>query len=720
MLRPCVSMIHVAIKWTHAFNQDRFLVQLSLQKMSGHTLRWFCQPCLERLSSWPFSRWWQSHHHPIDDCQRSWEMTCHHSCPFALQMAECGLWQAVGMMVSASNTRVVTVTTSRNSSSIFPVCARAFSRDSGFVLAVLGFLLPPCAFCGLPILLWGRVKGWDGDAGYVSAPLLKMSAKKDVASSSAAGQSGKDASGEVHAEKSLDKLDVREFRERFCIPNGVSVQLVDGEVVCIEKSANNAIYFTKEQFNDGLCPGADGVQHFEYAVQPGPFTAGGRSQGACISPGCLGWATGASGETVFPQPFAGASGYGQEGSRSRVDGKSAYFTNILPRKLPKKVVPGEHFVLKDLPFYMEVRKADAQARKALFNEREKRRQEGTLRRAPGDERSAPLPPADAPSGKEEEGSHKGNSKKISSSHKESSNKISSSHKGNSNEISSSLRLALCFKRFLDKPGSPRPDADAAGASCPDPLLPTAPLMEEMGAERQGLPPCEPSSLALVPVKGAVAGRSRPARDLKSSISGRLQDQENPTDPTLVPDEGSPEEIQPAVNDGGQSPRAESHHSTSSGGSPVDDAAYTSASPSSYAELGDMLKQIPPDSDVVVPSTKMFEAAEMLVSGIRGMVQQRDLFSDLLRISDHMKRQRDGRKLQKLAYTRQRMRRPTQKEELEAVFAAQMEELETEYQKQVDEMYLFGYRCCMKKHGIKRDIPSIPPSEEEKLRRKPSQ
>ena len=36
----------------------------------------------------------------------------------------------------------------------------------------------------------------------------------------------------------------------------------------------------------------------------------------------------------------------------------AYVTNILPRKLPKKVVLGEHFVLKDLPFYAAVRKAD--------------------------------------------------------------------------------------------------------------------------------------------------------------------------------------------------------------------------------------------------------------------------------------------------------------------------------------------------------------------------
>ena len=37
----------------------------------------------------------------------------------------------------------------------------------------------------------------------------------------------------------------------------------------------------------------------------------------------------------------------------------AYIINILPRKLPKKVVPREHYILKDLPFYKEVQKADA-------------------------------------------------------------------------------------------------------------------------------------------------------------------------------------------------------------------------------------------------------------------------------------------------------------------------------------------------------------------------
>ena len=44
---------------------------------------------------------------------------------------------------------------------------RAFSGGFDRVLGALGFLLPPCAFCGLLILLWGSVKGWDGYAGDV-------------------------------------------------------------------------------------------------------------------------------------------------------------------------------------------------------------------------------------------------------------------------------------------------------------------------------------------------------------------------------------------------------------------------------------------------------------------------------------------------------------------------------------------------------------------------
>lgn len=67
-----------------------------------------------------------------------------------------------------------------------------------------------------------------------------------------------------------------------------------------------------------------------------------------------------------------------------------------------------------------------------------------------------------------------------------------------------------------------------------------------------------------------------------------------------------------------------------------------------------------------------------------------------------------------------LRLVAQKKELEARFAVQRKELETEYQKQVNEMYFFGYRCCMKKKGIKQDVLSIPPGEEDKIRRDPSQ
>ena len=86
---------------------------------------------------------------------------------------------------------------------------------------------------------------------------------------------------------------------------------------------------------------------------------------------------------------------------------------------------------------------------------------------------------------------------------------------------------------------------------------------------------------------------------------------NPIIPVLVPDEDSPEEVHPAVHDGASDPGEESHPTASSGGSPIDDAACTSASTFSYAELGEMLKRIPSGSDVAAPSAKMFESAEMV-------------------------------------------------------------------------------------------------------------
>lgn len=55
---------------------------------------------------------------------------------------------------------------------------------------------------------------------------------------------------------------------------------------------------------------------------------------------------------------------------------------ILPHPLPKVLVPGEHHVLKDLPFYEVAHATDPKARQDRLDQREKKREEGTLRQAP--------------------------------------------------------------------------------------------------------------------------------------------------------------------------------------------------------------------------------------------------------------------------------------------------------------------------------------------------
>ena len=51
------------------------------------------------------------------------------------------------------------------------------------------------------------------------------------------------------------------------------------------------------------------------------------------------------------------------------------------------------------------------------------------------------------------------------------------------------------------------------------------------------------------------------------------------------------------------------------------------------------------------------------------------------------------------------------QDLQVGFATQKEQLEAEYQKQVDDMSFYGYQCCMKKHGIAHDTPNFPSDDE---------
>ncbi|RVX00341.1 hypothetical protein CK203_024651 [Vitis vinifera] len=206
--------------------------------------------------------------------------------------------------------------------------------------------------------------------GFVSAPRSTMPAKKDVASSNAAGPRGNGGSRLPYLGKPIEVL--------------------------------NDLYSSQYR------TGTDGVQHLEYAVQVGPLPAGG----------------GAKGHVLVRGPWAGLSEHPKRdfcpnysvklpGSHKRgrlvewvkkasfdrlnklfeiiaierhhqtllsarnllvvVREPQPYVLNILPRRLPKVVVPREHFVLKDLPFYEKAREADAKACQELLDQWEEKR-----------------------------------------------------------------------------------------------------------------------------------------------------------------------------------------------------------------------------------------------------------------------------------------------------------------------------------------------------------
>ena len=92
---------------------------------------------------------------------------------------------------------------------------------------------------------------------FVSAPRSNMPAKKNNTFSSTAGPGGKGnrtimGSGRPYLGKPTEFLNEQEFRDGFCLPNGVSVQLVEGDPMPTEKVGHNVIYFTNKQFNTGL------------------------------------------------------------------------------------------------------------------------------------------------------------------------------------------------------------------------------------------------------------------------------------------------------------------------------------------------------------------------------------------------------------------------------------------------------------------------------------
>ncbi|RVW15511.1 hypothetical protein CK203_096436 [Vitis vinifera] len=692
-----------------------------------------------------------------------------------------------------------------------------------------------------------------------------MSSKKKATSS---------ARADDVQEKSTDKLSVKEFRDRLCIPNTVIVEFVNGkDVVSTEKAEKNAIVFTKEQFNAGLrlplpalfkeflhftqippayvhpntvrvlmgCSIINMLYNLDLTllevffvymlkkvktdifsmsahlpslqlVTELPDSTNGGAKGFVAVRGHPGVQGGPSLQTT-PQRFRVSflsqgealqnAAFCAEFNGGRPGG-AGICCQYSPQENAKEVVPGEHYTVKDLPIYQEFKEADAEKRRALLDNREKKNNEGTLRKAPGQKRDADSPPKKNPA-KKRKLVKNGKGVKEPTPLKEfapppvtheaevmieepvnpAPHSISSGsgHVAGLNHSSTSLvavaRLANLVEEAasINHPDSPNPDADAAEAVCAIP-------MEEAGAESQSQPFDDPDRLALVPVTGPSSKKPRSVRNLRSGLLGRLQERQQeievscssahdahpeggevemvteiPAVPVVVPAEVASGEVHLTINVEAPHPEQKSPSAASSGGGPVNDASCSSDNSFSYAELEDKLKEIPPGSPDILPSAQMFENVETLVSGLRGMAQQHDLFSDLLRTTDYMKifaskhkesenqlrlkleeaeaslstfREENEALRVDLAEAKSREESTADRlheaademaqlreEELEREFAAEREELEAEYQKQVDDTFIFGYRCCMKKNGIKRDVPSIPPGEEKKFHDKPA-
>ncbi|RVX00792.1 hypothetical protein CK203_026528 [Vitis vinifera] len=222
-----------------------------------------------------------------------------------------------------------------------------------------------------------------------------------------------------------------------------------------------------------------------------------------------------------------------------------YVINILPRKLPKEVVPGEHYTVKDLPIYQEFKEVDAEKRRALLDDREKRKNEGTLQKAPGQKRGAASPLKKAPAKKRKlvkngKGVKEPTPPKIFAlppiTHEAeviieepvnpAPHSISSGpgHVAGLNHSSTSLAVVARLANLAEEaasinhPGSPNLGVDAAEAVCATP-------MEEAGAESQSQPSDDPDRLTLVLVKGPPSKRPRSACNLRSGLIGRLQDRQ---------------------------------------------------------------------------------------------------------------------------------------------------------------------------------------------------
>ena len=112
--------------------------------------------------------------------------------------------------------------------------------------------------------------------------------------------------------------------------------------------------------------------------------------------------------------------------------------------------------------------------------------------------------------------------------------------------------------------------------------------------------------------------------------------------------------------------------------------------------GRLLKEIEEEREVAkAKARRMGEEKEVAKAKCKDMEQEKD----------HLRK--DLEELQVASNIQKK-----ELEELRAGFAVEKEELKEDYQKQVDEMFFFGYQCYMRKNDITHDTPNYLYDEED--------
>ncbi|RVW57338.1 hypothetical protein CK203_079277 [Vitis vinifera] len=252
-----------------------------------------------------------------------------------------------------------------------------------------------------------------------------------------------------------------------------------------------------------------------------------------------------------------------------------YVLNILPRRLPEE-------------------KVDVRTRKARLTNREVKRKEGLLRKAPGGKRSAPSL-VGAPTKKKKKVSTKGKEVKLPTPPKEfviphvtyekevtiqePENPLPpSSSSGPGHVAGLTTRGPPCQRlpawlfwpkkpASINQPDYPLLDVDAVEVVCAEvsPLMATP--MEEMGAESQNLPSGGQVFLPFFKIDSRKPSKSvaRPSRMTIRRGARRRWQLRPPAVPVVVPDESTLGETQPAENEGAPDLEDESPSNSSSGG-----------------------------------------------------------------------------------------------------------------------------------------------------------